>query len=55
MSLPSRREKCVGLLLGCGEKLGLNERGCYVTLGLGSLAVLLLLVILVMAASWPGE
>ena len=55
MSLPSRREKCVGLLLGCGEKLGLNERGCYVTLGLGSLAVLLLLVILIMAASWPGE
>ena len=55
MSLPSSKEKCCSLLLGCGEKLGLNERGCYVCLGLGSLAILLLLVIVIMAASWPGE
>ena len=55
MSLPSSKEKCCSLLLGCGEKLGLNERGCYVCLGLDSLAILLLLVIVIMAASWPGE
>ena len=52
--LPSRKEK-ESLLLRYAKKLGLNDRGCYLAVGLAVLAFLLLVVIIVMAACWPGQ
>ena len=36
-------------------KFGLNDRGCYVAVVLGGLAFFFLLIILAMAAAWPGR
>ena len=37
------------------RKFGLNDRGCYVAVVLGGLAFFFLLIILAMAAAWPGR
>merc|ERR1719336_3473976 len=50
--MPSRKEK-ESLLKRYAKKLGLNDRGCYLAVGLSVLTFLLLLVIIVMAACWP--
>jgi len=50
--LPTRKEK-EGILLRYARKLGLNDRGCYLAIGLALLAFLLLVVIIIMAACWP--
>ena len=52
--LPTRKEK-EGILLRYARKLGLNDRGCYLAIGLALLAFLLLCVIIIMAACWPGK
>ena len=52
--MPSRKEK-ESLLKRYAKKLGLNDRGCYLAVGLSVIAFLLLLIIIVMAACWPGE
>ena len=52
--LPTRKEK-EGILLRYARKLGLNDRGCYLAVGLALLAFLLLVVIIIMAACWPGK
>ena len=52
--LPTRKEK-EGILLRYARKLGLNDRGCYLAAGLALLAFLLLVVIIIMAACWPGK
>ena len=52
--LPTRKEK-EGILLRYARKLGLNDRGCYLSAGLALLAFLLLVVIIIMAACWPGK
>lgn len=50
--MPSRKEK-ESLLKRYAKKLGLNDRGCYLAVGLSALTFLLLLIIIVMAACWP--
>ena len=52
--MPSRKEK-ESLLKRYAKKLGLNDRGCYLAVGLAVIAFLLLLVIIIMAVCWPGE
>ena len=52
--MPTRKEK-ESLLKRYAKKLGLNDRGCYLAVGLSVLTFLLLLVIIVMAACWPGN
>ena len=37
------------------RQFGLNDRGCYVALGLAALAFLLLVIIITMGATWPGK
>ena len=51
--MPSRKEK-ESLLKRYAKKLGLNDRGCYLAVGLAVIAFLLLLVIIIMAVCWPG-
>ena len=51
--MPSRKEK-ESLLKRYAKKLGLNDRGCYLAVGLAALTFLLLLVIIIMAVCWPG-
>ena len=52
--LPSRKEKD-GLLLRYAKKLGLNDRGCYLAIGLSMFTFLLIIIIIIMAACWPGN
>ena len=52
--LPTRKEK-ESILLRYAKKLGLNDRGCYLAVGLSLITFLLLVVIIIMAACWPGE
>ena len=52
--MPSRKEK-ESLLKRYAKKLGLNDRGCYLAVGLAVIAFLLLLVIIIMAVCWPGQ
>ena len=52
--LPTRKEK-ESLLLRYARKLGVNERGCYVTVGLSVFTFLLIIIIIIMAACWPGN
>ena len=52
--MPSRKEK-ESLLKRYAKKLGLNDRGCYLAVGLSAITFLLLLIIIVMAACWPGK
>jgi hypothetical protein len=37
------------------KKLGLNDRGCYLAIGLAIITFFLLVIIVAMAISWPGE
>jgi len=36
-------------------KLGLNDRGCYISCALGALAFCLLVVVIALTACWPGK
>ena len=36
-------------------KLGLNDRGCYVSCALAALAFSLLVIVITLAACWPGK
>ena len=36
-------------------QLGLNDRGCYVAVGLAGLAFLLFVIVIAMGAAWPGK
>ena len=36
-------------------KLGLNDRGCYITCALAALAFCLLVVVIALTACWPGK
>ena len=47
--MPTRKEK-ESLLKRYAKKLGLNDRGCYLAVGLAVIAFLLLLVIIIMSA-----
>lgn len=42
-------------LLIYARQFGLNDRGCYVSAGLASLAFLLLVIVIAMGATWPGK
>ena len=37
------------------RQLGLNDRGCYVAVGLAGLAFLLFVIVIAMGATWPGK
>lgn len=52
--LPTRKEK-ESLLLRYSKKLGLNDRGCYLAIGLSVFTFLLIIIIIIMAACWPGN
>ena len=52
--LPTRKER-ENILLRYAKKLGLNDRGCYLAVGLSIITFLLLVVIIIMAALWPGN
>ena len=52
--LPTRKEK-ESILLRYAKKLGLNDRGCYLAVGLSLITFLLLIVIIIMAVCWPGK
>ena len=52
--LPTRKEK-ESILLRYAKQLGLNDRGCYLAAGLSVITFLLLIVIIIMAACWPGK
>ena len=54
IKLPSRKEK-ESLLKRYANKLGLNDRGCYLAVGLAIIAFFFLVIIIAMAACWPGE
>jgi hypothetical protein len=49
-----RKEK-ESLLKRYAKKLGLNDRGCYLAIGLAIITFFLLVIILAMAISWPGQ
>lgn len=36
-------------------KLGLNDRGCYISCGLAALAFCLLVIVIALTACWPGK
>jgi len=52
IKLPSRKEK-ESLLKRYAKKLGLNDRGCYLAVGLAIIAFFFLVIIIAMAACWP--
>ena len=54
LRLPTRKEK-ESLLKRYSRKLGLNDRGCYVAAVLAFLATGLTVIIIAMAACWPGQ
>ena len=54
VKLPSAKHKD-NYLRKYGLKLGLNDRGCYISCGLAVLAFILLVIIIVMALHWPGK
>ena len=37
------------------RQFGLNDRGCYVAVGLATLAFLLFVIVIAMGATWPGK
>ena len=49
-----RKEK-ESILKRYAKKLGLNDRGCYLAIGLAIITFFLLVIIVAMAISWPGE
>ena len=49
----NRKEK-QSILKMYAKKLGLNDRGCYLAIGLAILIFFLLVIIIAMAFSWPG-
>jgi hypothetical protein len=54
IKLPSRKEK-ESLLKRYAKKLGLNDRGCYIAVGLAIIAFFFLVIIIAMAACWPSK
>ncbi len=50
-----RRKEKESLLKRYAKKLGLNDRGCYLAIGLAIITFFLLVIILAMAISWPGQ
>ena len=54
LKLPSRRDN-QSLLKMYAKKLGLNDRGCYIAIALAIIVFFLLLIIIAMIVSWPGE
>lgn len=54
VKLPTAKEKD-NYLKRYARKFGLNDRGCYVSCCLAILAFFLFLIVVAMAASWPGE
>ena len=54
VKLPSRKEK-ESLLKRYAKKLGLNDRVCYLAVGLAIIAFFFLVIIISMAACWPSK
>ena len=54
IKLPSRKQK-ESLLKRYAKKLGLNDRGCYIAVGLAIVAFFFLVIIIAMAACWPSK
>ena len=54
LKLPTAKERH-SYLRKYARKLGLNDRGCYVACALAALAFFFLVIIMAMAASWPGK
>ena len=52
--LLNRKEK-QSILKMYAKKVGLNDRGCYIAIALAILLFFLLVIIIAMAASWPGK
>lgn len=53
----SKKSKDIGqnYLQIYARQLGLNDRGCYVAVGLAGLAFLLFVIVIAMGATWPGK
>lgn len=53
-SVKPHKEKKNYLLI-YARQFGLNDRGCYVAVGLAALAFLLFVIVIAMGATWPGK